>query len=109
MTDNLKKICGKLSVPRVRSQVGHGGAGGLAFELIDRIDLVGAPSFAYFAKGGYHSGLRCRFGQNGNLMLQTASYPPLRQAQGRLLQKIRKDGAPTVIWLPQSKGWATRQ
>jgi len=50
---------------------------GPAFELIDRIDPAGALSFAYFAKGGYHSGLRCRFGWNGNLMLQTASYPPL--------------------------------
>ena len=35
--------------------------GGPAFEFVGISNTGGAPSFAYFAKGGYLSGLRCRF------------------------------------------------
>jgi hypothetical protein len=44
---------------------------------------VGAPLFAFFAKGGHDAACGAGFDFVENLIVQTASYPPLHKTQGR--------------------------
>jgi len=61
----------------------------------ERCRRPGAPSFALSAKGG-HSMLstpwRLRWQQRYTRLVLAASFPPLRRAQGRLLQKAQGGG-----------------
>jgi hypothetical protein len=55
----------------------------------------GAPSFAQFAKGGYHERMRNRVCAEEQELRRPHRLPPLRQPQRRLLQ--RKQGWGTLI------------
>ena len=70
-----------------------------AFDLAGANKIVGAPSFAHFAKGGIVERMRDVVAQPQKLCRQHR-YPPLQKTQGRGTLTI--DGARNII-----KGWAS--
>ena len=58
-------------------------AGGPAFDLVGMTNEVGAPSFAYSAKGGNHVRVGDRVCAECERAVSAASYPPLQNTQGR--------------------------
>jgi len=69
--------------------------GGPAFNAYAKYK-VGAPLFAFLAKGGYDAACGAVLDLVENLMLQTASYPPLQETQGRATRpSSRKPVNPT--------------
>jgi len=70
-----------------------------AFDLVGITSKVGAPSFAFFAKGGNHELLRSWVYVERQSVVSAASYPPLHKTQGR--------GTHGVVGAKARKGWAT--
>jgi len=84
--------------------------GGPAFDLLGATGTAGAPLFAIFAKGGRDAACSAGLDAAEDLMVQAVSYPPLRQAQGRLLQKAQERGTHGFVMEKKAgaRGRATR-
>jgi hypothetical protein len=72
-------------------------------------DFAGAPSFAQFAKGGNHERLHNGF-VGRTRVVSAASLPALAKSARACPEQSRRDGTPTVLVMPaRSKAWATRR